>query len=328
MQRDVSFDQPPRPRGVTGDWRSVGFELEFAGLTPEAAGGVVIALFGGEWRPESLFAGRATGTRLGDVPVVVDSGLLKDKSYERRLREMGLDVQALPLGQELERGLARLAGLVVPCEIALPPLPLPDMPLVEELRQGLRQAGALGTRASVLYGFGLHINPETPDREVRTLRDVLRAFLLLQDWLIETSGVDLTRRALPYIRSFPEEYRRLVADPAYVPDLDGLVADYLRFNPTRNRPLDLLPLFCLTHEPTVRAALRSDEPIKPRPTFHYRLPNCRVDEEDWTVAEEWNRWAAVERLAEDGERLAAMAREFLRMDAGYWPERTLAWLGP
>lgn len=325
MESDRVFHSPPRPRSPGGEWRRVGVELEFAGLTPEQAGEVVTALFGGQWRPESPFVGRVVGTRLGDVPVVLDSSLLKERRYEKGLRMLGMSDQA---GDALARGLAAVAGLVAPCEIAAPPLPLPDLPLLEELRQGLRQAGALGSGASLLYAFGLHFNPEVPDREVRGWLNVLRAYLLLHEWLVETGRVDFTRRALPYIRSFPEQYRRLAADPAYAPDLDVLVADYLRFSPTRNRPLDMLPLFCLTHEPVVRAALRGNEPVKPRPTFHFRLPNCRVDEPDWTVAEEWNRWVVVERLAEDEERLTAMSREFLKTDADAWPQRIPAWIEP
>ncbi|OBX33760.1 putative amidoligase enzyme [Halomonas elongata] len=32
-------------------------------------------------------------------------------------------------------------------------------------------------------------------------------------------------------------------DPDYQPDLRTLIDDYLEYNPTRNRELDLLPLF-------------------------------------------------------------------------------------
>ena len=40
-----------------------------------------------------------------------------------------------------------------------------------------------------------------------------------------------------------------------------------------------------------------------RPTFHYRLPNCRVDEPDWRIAHEWNAWVTVEALAADEDAL-------------------------
>jgi hypothetical protein len=54
--------------------------------------------------------------------------------------------------------------------------------------------------------------------------------------------------------------------------------------------------------------------MKPRPAFHYRLPNCMVDEPHWTVAREWNTWVAVERLAADAGRLEELSREYLRAD--------------
>jgi hypothetical protein len=54
--------------------------------------------------------------------------------------------------------------------------------------------------------------------------------------------------------------------------------------------------------------------VKPRPAFHYRLPNCMVDEPHWTVAREWNTWVAVERLAADTDRLRQLSREYLRAE--------------
>jgi hypothetical protein len=55
--------------------------------------------------------------------------------------------------------------------------------------------------------------------------------------------------------------------------------------------------------------------VKPRPAFHYRLPNCMVDEADWTLAEEWNRWVVVERLAYDRAKTGRMSWEYLKADA-------------
>jgi hypothetical protein len=60
--------------------------------------------------------------------------------------------------------------------------------------------------------------------------------------------------------------------------------------------------------------------VKPRPAFHYRLPNCMIDEPEWTVAREWNTWVAVERLAADPGRLGALSREYMRADGRWvWP---------
>ena len=100
-----------------------------------------------------------------------------------------------------------------------------------------------------------------------------------------------------------------------------LIDDYIAFNPTRNRDLDLLPLLAFIDEAEVRRQL-PDEKINPRPTFHYRLPDMQLGDPDWGLASEWNRWVLVERLAEDGERLAALCRDYLdhRGDRDEWAD--------
>ena len=69
----------------------------------------------------------------------------------------------------------------------------------------------------------------------------------------------------------------------------------------------------LAHLDKRRVMHRVEDPdlVKGRPAFHYRLPNCMVDEPDWTLAREWNTWVEVERRAADADRLAAMSRDFL-----------------
>ena len=69
----------------------------------------------------------------------------------------------------------------------------------------------------------------------------------------------------------------------YPATADRLIDDYVRFNPTRNRPLDMLPvLACLDRERTL-AAVEDPHLTKPRPAFHYRMPNSLLDEPDWRV---------------------------------------------
>ena len=71
-----------------------------------------------------------------------------------------------------------------------------------------------------------------------------------------------------------------------------------------------------------------DKRIKPRPTFHYRVPDSRVDEPGWTLTEEWNRWVEVELLAEDSERFEAMRAAFLAKNwsRSAWAGETAKWL--
>src|SRR6185436_20978207 len=102
-----------------------------------------------------------------------------------------------------------------PTEISAPPIPITDLAPLDALRDLLRQAGAKGTRRSVLYAFGMHINPELPSDDPAEVRDVMRAFLLLEPWLRERTEVDLTRRIAPYINPFPREYARLILREDY-----------------------------------------------------------------------------------------------------------------
>ena len=63
---------------------------------------------------------------------------------------------------------------------------------------------------------------------------------------------DSTRAPLGFADPFPIEYARLLAAPDYWPDIPSLIDDYLAFNPTRNRDLDMLPL--LLHFDEARSA--------------------------------------------------------------------------
>ena len=53
-----------------------------------------------------------------------------------------------------------------------------------------------------------------------------------------------------------------------------------------------------------------------RPAYHFRLADSRVDEPDWTLAFEWNRWVLVERVADDADLLAHLAEAGGRISAG------------
>lgn len=113
------------------------------------------------------------------------------------------------------------------------------------------------------------------------------------------------------------------------------MGDYLAHNPTRNRPLDMLPLLAHLDSRRVLHAAEDKHLVKARPAFHYRLPNCMIDEPAWTLAQEWNRWVAVERLAADPEKLASMSRDYLRLEGesfkpfiDKWPDALARYLEP
>ncbi len=324
---------PHRISRQDGSARRAGFEFEFAGLEPVEAARAVAEVFGGRVRSESPFVHEVRGTRYGDVGVELDASALKERRYLRALRALGLEP-----GPELLRGLEDLllsvSATLVPCEVVLPPMPFAELDALEDLRRALRARRARGTDASLAYAFGMHINVEPPDLEAGTLVRYLRAVLLLDDWLREDAGLDLTRSVSPYIDRFPRDYVLLAADPDYAPaDVRDFARDYLAHNPTRNRPLDMLPLIAHLAPDALDGRLREPELVRPRPALHYRLPDCRVDEADWTVAWEWRRWLRVEALAWDdaGQReLWAMLREMPGFPesllAESWAERVDRWL--
>ena len=121
---------------------------------------------------------------------------------------------------------------------------------------------------------------------------------------------NISRRVLRFIAPYPAAYERLVLREDYQPSLPQLIDDYLEHNPTRNRGLDLLPLFAHLDGPRVQRVV-DDERVSARPTFHFRMPDSRVDDPSFRITEPWRAWLEVERLACDPERLAAQSRAAL-----------------
>jgi hypothetical protein len=304
------FRRLPRTTTTDGRPRRVGVEVEFAGLSVDDASAVVQRVYGGEIVPVHRFSTEVRGTALGDFRVEVDSKPLQDQRYRAFLDRIGAGSVLTGVVEDVLEGVLRQW---VPSEIVSAPLEIDGLERIEELRWALFAADAQGTRASPLYGFAFQLNPEVPALDAHTLTRYLRAYLALQDWLAAVVDVDPTRRFGPFVDPFPIAYRRLLLERDYAPDLDGLIADYLVHSPTRNRGLDMLPVFATLRHDVVLAGAKEHDQIKPRPTFHYRLPNCLVDDPAWAFAVEWNRWVEVERLAEDPVRLERACSEALEM---------------
>lgn len=308
------MDAHPLPRrlhNAAGAVRSVGVELEFAGIELEEIGQIIIALYGGRLEPVSRFEHKVTGTALGTFTIEIDLAILKQRSYLKVLDFMGIELEPSSLRQA-EDVLARLASTLIPHEVASPPLAMTQLHQLEQLRARLQTAHARGTRAAAQYAFGLQFNPEIPIQDAATILNYLRAFLLLADWLEQQAQIALSRRLSTFISSFPQTYIRSVLRPDYAPQLEQLIDDYILSNPTRNRPLDLLPLFAhLAPDHVQRALHPAKVKINPRPTFHYRLPNSLIDQPDWTLAQEWAGWVVVDNLAQDPERMAQMSKDYL-----------------
>jgi len=304
----VKLAKPPRETNFAGEPRRIGVELEFAAVSARDAANLVQKVFGGEVIEIDPHRFAVNGTTLGDFHSELDSQFLH-RAEGAGTTPTGLQM-LLENFQTAFRGvLGDIGSAVIPCEIVCPPIPIEELQRLDGLLEALRRLGALGTEVSPLYAFGAQLNPDIAEKSAEWIVSVLKAYLLLSDWLRAIISVNLTRRVLAFADPFPPDYILHVIDPGYAPDMETLIDDYVLFNPTRNRELDMLPLFAWIDEDRVRRAV-TDKRISSRPTFHYRLPDARIDRPDWTVTTEWNRWCVVERLAEQPDKLSAMARAY------------------
>jgi hypothetical protein len=287
--------------------RRVGVELEFAGLPIEEIARLIREQFGGTILINSAYENTIAGTCLGDFRVELDFQYLKKKGRDK------LDPEdPFALLDEWSEQIVRIAAeQIVPFEIVSPPIPMDRLGELELLITNLRTSGAQGTASGALYAFGLHFNPELPSLDPETIVAYLKAFLCLYDWLVYHSEIDLTRTMTGYIAPFPAGYIRQVIDVDYHPGQNALIDDYLVANPTRNRALDMLPLFAYLDESRALSVI-DDDRVHSRPTLHYRLPNCRIDQPGWGIDMDWRNWLMVEKLACDAEYLNAMCRAYMQ----------------
>ncbi len=306
-----SYTLPPRLHNAQGDERKVGFEIEFSGLKIDRIAAILVELYGGEIEAVTPYKYKIRESAHGTFGVELDFRFLKEELLKEELASLGIDDgEELKIVRQIEELIATLSETVVPYEIATPPILISRLGVLDALEERLRQAGALGTDASLVYAFGLHINPEVPSFDVEVLLRYFRAFLILYEWLVYINKTDILRRITPYIRPFEKAYVAMVLQEDYRPDLEHFIDDYLIFNPTRNRPLDMLPLFKFIDSARVTRVL-DDPRISARPTFHYRLPDCRIDREVHNLAHAWNGWVEVEKLAEDSTLLERYAQQYL-----------------
>jgi hypothetical protein len=318
---------PPITHTAQGKMRRVGVEIEFSGLSLQETAAVLCDLFGGPLEQPGRYEIAVNGDPAGPWQVELDFTYLKQLGRLEHDDDLGGMVQEMA-----EEVLRAIAERVVPVEVVGPPLPMDRLSAVNQVIAALRAAGARGTGDGPVSAFGMQLNPELPDTDVDTVRGYLQAYLCLEDWLRMRSQVDLTRRLTFFADPFPKSYARVVIDAGYSPNRDRLIDDYLAANPTRNRSLDLLPLFAHLDASRVRRRV-DDERIKARPTLHYRLPNSEIDRPDWNLNQAWEHWLVLERLATDPKRLALLCRAYAAfLDSPIerlttdWAERTQQWL--
>lgn len=310
MSSTQSFLKPPKLKNEKGDERRIGYEFEFTGVELEASASLVQKLYGGSINKKSTYEIEVEGSEFGTFKVELDTQLLRDKKYEELLNKLGISIEDLEGKDAIEDSFMELASTVVPFEIVTPPILISKMNRLNELVDGLRQLKAKGTGSSILYAFGLHINPEVPDTGADSILNHLRAYLLLDPWIRKDAEINISRKLTPFINEYEEDYLVHLFNSDYKPDLNRLIRDYFQFENSRNRPLDLLPLFMHLDEKTT-STLIDEELTSARPTYHYRLPDCKLDEANWSLAVEWNYWVLVEKLADDPDILKSYCQKWL-----------------
>lgn len=309
IAQQSAFHQPSQLKNPKGETRKVGFELEFAGLDLPQVSQIVAQALGGSSDLQNKAESHVEVPDLGRFVIELDWSLAKEVARERAQEKIQ---EGEHFGDDLLMEWAmRLARELVPVEIVCPPIALDQLHHLDQMIEPLRKAGALGTEESLLYAFGVHLNPEIPDFKPSTILAWLQAFGLAQQWLVKEHDVDMARRITPYIDMWPTPYvKELLGMDHESVSLDQLIDHYIEFNPTRNRALDMLPLFKFLDEGRVLGQVE-DHRINARPTFHYRLPNCEINESGWSLADSWNTWCVVEVLANDPELRRGMAEQWL-----------------
>ena len=286
-------DQIPRDRflplpdhdGHSSAARRTGVEIEFGGLSVDQTAQILRDLWGGDIHERQEREITLEGGRLGKVRVELDISLAS---------KWAEDMAAQALGD------------LVPVEIVTAPLSQSQLPACEALLDALHQQGGMGTQAKLGYGFGVHLNTELPDAGTPAFMRVVRAFALLEDWLRQSDPLDAARRLLPFVNPWP-----LALVDALAVRSDWTLAEfaqtYAGLAPARGFGLDVLP--ALQHAcPDALDAVPRDQLKGGRPTFHYRLPETRLGDAQWSLAYEWNRWVLVEHVACDAKLMAALAQ--------------------
>ena len=314
-------------RTKEGSQRKVGVEIELSGLGYEQLLKLCSKLLGGDIHPVSRYVSEVQ-TDLGPFTIELDSDPIKDLDLQDAL----LPQSVRELGGHAMSVIDAAAEKIVPLEIISPPIPFTELERVEMLCDELREAGALGSREAIYYAFGLQLNPELPDLEPSTLLRYLRGFAALYEWLKARHQVDISRKLTTYIEPWSSAYIDLLISDSYAPDMEQLMKDYLHYNPTRNKALDLLPLFAHIDKQLL-ARYVGDPRIKSRPTLHYRLPDCDIDNPGWHFSTVWNDWVMLEQLVANAPNLSDLNRVFresrklsLHNLTHSWVETTNQWL--
>ncbi len=288
----TAIEALPVPNCHDGSARRVGIEVECGGLREDRVAELVAERFGGTVRGDGPYTRRVEGSRIGDVEVLLDTAL-RDK-VDSAVARVGLD----------------LGRAVIPVEFVTEPVPPGRIAEVDALCDALAAEGAFGTQDGVALGFGLHLNVALAGIQVDDILPTLTAFALMEDWMRGRMALDTSRRLMPFVDPYPAALLDRLCDPAEDWTLPRLADVYLSLAASRNHALDLLPILKTAYPDRVVGAVPQMDHKSARPAWHYRLPDCRIDDPAWSIALEWNRWCAVEEVGAN--------RALLERLKGHW----------
>lgn len=302
----MAYQQPPVQYNSDGEDRKVGLELEFSGIELHKIAEIIVSIYGGVIIEKHRYHYEVKDTELGTFRVELDARILQKMA--RQNMDVTFDEQSIR--KSIEDVVDKLAKTVVPVEVVMPPLRVSELEKLEQLRTKLQENKAEGTDTSFVHAFGMHINIEVPELAPVSVLNYLKAFIIVYPWLLNILEINISRKISPFVDAFPDKYSRMVIDPSYQPSFQQMIEDYIEYNNTRNRPLDMMPVFGMINNKLIRKVMEGEK-NDPRPAFHYRLPNSRINEPGWRFEEEWNNWLVVERLASDKAMLEKLSRLYL-----------------
>ena len=311
--------QPPHQVTTEDRLRRVGVELEFIGLSAATAAELVANVLGGKVETKSKHRCVVNTPKYGEFVIELDTIYAHQNNMAYNELAKKLDI-----AEDLAELVGDMSREFVPMEIVGPPIDWPDLTCYDAIVTALREQGAKGTNAAPYYAFGCQLNPEVTAPTVEAILPTFQAFIVMEPWLRKKSNHDLTRKLTSFADPFPKRYQAKVLSADYAPTMEEFIDDYLKANPTRNRAVDMLPLF--KHIMPEKIQDLGDERIKARPTFHYRLPDCPLGDTTWRVADEWNRWVQVEELANNPEELKTRCQVHLDNLNRSAYRKTMDWL--
>lgn len=326
------FNTPPITKNEEDELRKAGFELEFSNIDMETILNLLVSKYNFKSKKINDYLYKLE-SEYGEFTLELDFELLtKQKLYDgakELSKTIGLKIEEHDI-KSIENLIAELSQDIVPYEISTPPIPIDKLDIVKDLVEHLSSYNAKGTGEKIYYAFGLHINMEIVSSKIESILDYLRAYLILQDFINKDAKIDLARKISPFIDNFKKDYILHILNENYTPSKKEFIEDYIRFNPSRNRSLDMLPILAFLDDDLVSSFLPKEK-IKPRPAFHYRLSNSRIGENDWDISEEWNRWVLVENLANDKNSLRDLSKEYIQyldnlINLTTWEKRIEKWL--